>query len=75
MLTSFVVIDWVKQVYEEITGGADEIDLNGRSISSRAYCGWYNFKGADQQKKVGVLSGRAKEQFPFVWVLGVFCYF
>jgi hypothetical protein len=48
-------------VYEAISGGADEVDLNGRKVNTRAYCSWYNFKSADQQKKVGVLSGvRAK---------------
>jgi hypothetical protein len=44
-------------VYEAISGGADEVDLNGRKVNTRAYCSWYNFKSADQQKKVGVLSG------------------
>lgn len=44
-------------MYETIGGGYDEIDLNGRSVNARAYCSWYNFKSADQQKKVGVLSG------------------
>lgn len=46
-----------RSVYEEIAGGAEEIDLNGRSVPARAYCSWYNFKSADQQKKVGMLSG------------------
>ncbi|CAI5470931.1 unnamed protein product [Closterium sp. Yama58-4] len=50
-------LDPNKTVFEEITGGADEILLGERKVSSRAYCAWYNFKGADQQKKVGVLSG------------------
>jgi hypothetical protein len=45
------------QVFEEITNGADEVDLSGRKVSGRAYCSWYNFSGADQSKKVGVLSG------------------
>eukprot|EP00882_Tetradesmus_deserticola_P031854 GHRQ01036030.1.p2 GENE.GHRQ01036030.1~~GHRQ01036030.1.p2 ORF type:complete len:131 (+),score=64.15 GHRQ01036030.1:568-960(+) len=44
-------------VYEAISGGADEVDLNGRKVNSRAYCSWYNFRSADQQKKVAVLSG------------------
>jgi ATPase subunit of ABC transporter with duplicated ATPase domains len=44
-------------VYEAISGGADEVDLNGRKVNTRAYCSWYNFKSADQQKKVEVLSG------------------
>ncbi|CAI6001754.1 unnamed protein product [Closterium sp. NIES-64] len=50
-------LDPNKTVFEEITGGADEILLGERKVNSRAYCAWYNFKGADQQKKVGVLSG------------------
>jgi hypothetical protein len=45
------------QVYEAVSGGADEVDLNGRKVNARAYCSWYNFKSGDQQKKVGVLSG------------------
>ncbi|MGK7312097.1 MAG: energy-dependent translational throttle protein EttA [Candidatus Longimicrobiales bacterium M2_2A_002] len=44
-------------VYEEISGGSDEVELGKASVNSRAYCSWFNFKGADQQKKVGVLSG------------------
>ena len=51
-------LDDKKNVWEEISGGADMISLGGkREIPSRAYCGWFNFKGADQQKKVGLLSG------------------
>jgi ATP-binding cassette ChvD family protein len=47
-----------KTVWEEITGGLDMMKLSDkREINSRAYCGWFNFKGADQQKKVGLLSG------------------
>jgi energy-dependent translational throttle protein EttA len=44
-------------VYEEISGGAEFLDLGGRPMNSRAYCGRFNFKGSDQQKKVGQLSG------------------
>jgi len=44
-------------VFQEISGGADEIDVGDRMVSSRAYCGWFNFKGSDQQKPVGKLSG------------------
>eukprot|EP00475_Leptophrys_vorax_P002174 TRINITY_DN11236_c0_g1_i1.p1 TRINITY_DN11236_c0_g1~~TRINITY_DN11236_c0_g1_i1.p1 ORF type:complete len:512 (+),score=37.40 TRINITY_DN11236_c0_g1_i1:224-1537(+) len=51
------VLDPDKTVFEEITGGAEEISLGERAVNSRAYCAWFNFKGADQQKKVGVLSG------------------
>ena len=51
-------LDDKKTVWEEITGGTDQINLGGkREVNSRAYCGWFNFKGADQQKKVGLLSG------------------
>ena len=46
-----------KSVWEEISGGLDVIQLGKREIPSRAYAGWFNFKGGDQQKKVGVLSG------------------
>ena len=44
-------------VFEELSGGAEEISLGSRSVNARAYCSWYNFKSADQQKKVGDLSG------------------
>ena len=46
-----------KTVWEEISGGNDIIYLGKREINSRAYCSTFNFKGADQQKKVGMLSG------------------
>ena len=46
-----------KSVWEEITGGADEVELGRRSVASRAYCAWFNFKGRDQQRQVGSLSG------------------
>ena len=44
-------------VWEEITGGRDEVEMGKRSVPSRAYCSWFNFKGAAQQRKVGTLSG------------------
>ena len=44
-------------VYEEITGGRENLDLGGRQMNGRAYCGRFNFRGPDQQKKVGQLSG------------------
>jgi ATP-binding cassette ChvD family protein len=44
-------------VWEEISGGKDVLQLGKREVNSRAYCGAFNFKGADQQKKVGQLSG------------------
>ena len=46
-----------KNVWEEISGGNDIIYLGKREINSRAYCSTFNFKGSDQQKKVGMLSG------------------
>ncbi len=46
-----------KTVWEEISGGLDIVKLGNREMSSRAYVGWFNFKGGDQQKKVGNLSG------------------
>ena len=50
-------LDDKKNVWEEISGGDDILYLGKREINSRAYCGAFNFKGADQQKKVGMLSG------------------
>ena len=50
-------LDPAKAVWEEISGGLDEIDLGKRKIPARAYCATFNFKGADQQKKTGQLSG------------------
>jgi len=46
-----------KNVWEEISGGLDVVKLGNLEMSSRAYVGWFNFKGGDQQKKVGNLSG------------------
>jgi ATP-binding cassette ChvD family protein len=50
-------LDGKKNVWEEISGGVDIILLGKREVNSRAYCSNFNFKGADQQKKVGSLSG------------------
>ena len=50
-------LDGKKTVWEEISGGLDQIQLGKREVNSRAYCAAFNFKGADQQKKVGSLSG------------------
>lgn len=44
-------------VYEEVAGGQDTIDLGGRTINTRAYLASFNFRGADQEKRVGDLSG------------------
>jgi ATP-binding cassette ChvD family protein len=50
-------LDDTKSVWQEISGGEDMITIGKRSVPSRAYCAAYNFKGGDQQKKVGSLSG------------------
>jgi sulfate-transporting ATPase len=46
-----------QSVWQEISGGEEKISLGKREVASRAYCGWFGFKGTDQQKKVGTLSG------------------
>jgi ATP-binding cassette ChvD family protein len=50
-------LDAKKTVYEEITGGRDDLVVGGREVHGRAYVASFNFKGSDQQKPVGVLSG------------------
>ncbi len=50
-------LDGRKTVWEEISGGNELILLGKREVNSRGYCSSFNFKGADQQKKVGALSG------------------
>jgi ATPase subunit of ABC transporter with duplicated ATPase domains len=44
-------------VYDEISGGHDTLEMGGRKMNSRAYVSRFNFRGPDQQKKVGILSG------------------
>ena len=50
-------LDPNKTVWDEISGGNDEIELGKKKVASRAYVSWFNFKGAGQQRKVGTLSG------------------
>ena len=50
-------LDPNKTVWQEISGGTDVMKVGGREINSRSYVGGFNFKGGDQQKKVGLLSG------------------
>ena len=50
-------LDAAKTVWEEISGGEDDILVGKRTVASRAYASWFNFKGRDQQRKVGSLSG------------------
>jgi ATP-binding cassette ChvD family protein len=54
---SRAALDASKNAWEEISGGEEKIPLGKREVSSRAYAGWFGFKGSDQQKKVGSLSG------------------
>jgi sulfate-transporting ATPase len=50
-------LDPKNSVWKEISGGRDLIELGKKEINSRAYCSWFNFRGSDQQKLVGQLSG------------------
>ena len=50
-------LDPDKSIFEEISGGHDNLELGGRKINSRAYVNRFNFRGSDQEKKVGILSG------------------
>ncbi|MBY6243190.1 energy-dependent translational throttle protein EttA [Methylosinus sp. Sm6] len=62
-------LDDKKTVWEEISGGNDIIYLGKREINSRAYCGAFNFKGTDQQKKVGMLSGGERNRVHLAKIL------
>jgi ATP-binding cassette ChvD family protein len=50
-------LDPEKTVYQEVSGGQDQLQFGKRQVNARAYCAGFNFRGSDQQKKVGVLSG------------------
>ena len=50
-------LDPDRTVWEEISGGRDEVAIGGRAVASRAYVSWFNFRGRDQQRRVGALSG------------------
>jgi len=50
-------LDGNKTVFEEISGGQEKIMLGKREVNARGYCSWFNFRGSDQQKQVGSLSG------------------
>jgi len=62
-------IDPEKTVYEVISGGHEVIDIGGQSINARAYVSRFNFSGADQQKKVGVLSGGERNRLHLAMTL------
>jgi len=59
--------DWT--VYEAITGGHDVIRLGNREVHGRSYCASFNFKGPDQQKTVGVLSGGERNRVHLARIL------
>ena len=62
-------LDSSKTVYEEISGGNEIIYLGKREMNARAYCGAFNFKGPDQQKKVGQLSGGERNRVHLAKIL------
>ena len=62
-------LDGEKTVWEEITGGEEEINLGGRCRNSRAYVASFNFLGSDQQKKVGDLSGGERNRVQLAKIL------
>jgi len=62
-------LDAEATVYDEITGGRDDLVIGGREMHGRAYVASFNFKGSDQQKKVGVLSGGERNRVHLAKVL------
>ena len=62
-----------KTVWEEISGGEDEILLGKKTVNSRAYVSWFNFKGRDQQQKVGTLSGGQRNRLHLAKLLQKGC--
>src|SRR5919108_57361 len=62
-------LDPEKTVWQEISGGAEQMTIGGRTLASRAYVASFNFKGTDQQKKVGTLSGGERNRLHLARVL------
>jgi ATP-binding cassette ChvD family protein len=62
-----------KTVWEEITGGNDEVEMGKKTVNGRAYCSWFNFKGAAQQRKVGTLSGGERNRLHLAKLLKTGC--
>jgi energy-dependent translational throttle protein EttA len=60
-------------VWEEISGGLDEVEMGKRTVPSRAYVSWFNFKGAAQQRKVGGLSGGERNRVHLAKLLKTGC--
>ena len=58
-----------QSVWQEISGGQEKIALGKREVASRAYCAWFGFKGSDQQKRVGTLSGGERNRVHLAKVL------
>ena len=56
-------------IWQAISGGAEILDLGGREVNSRAYCSWFHFKGADQQKKLRDLSGGERNRVHLARIL------
>ncbi|MEI2818444.1 MAG: energy-dependent translational throttle protein EttA [Microthrixaceae bacterium] len=63
------VLDANKTVYETITDGVDQLRIGNREVHGRSYCASFNFKGPDQQKKVGVLSGGERNRVHLARIL------
>ena len=66
-------LDANKSVWEEITGGAPDVEIGGRRMQSRAYVAQFNFSGNDQQKKVGILSGGERNRVHLAKILKTGC--
>jgi sulfate-transporting ATPase len=66
-------LDANKSVWEEISGGQDEIAMGKRTVASRAYVSWFNFKGGTQQRKVGALSGGERNRLHLAKLLRTGC--
>ena len=62
-------LDPEKSVWEEVSGGQDTLDFGWREVNSRAYLSWFNFTGSEQQKRVGVLSGRERNRLQLAKLL------
>ena len=66
-------LDPNKTVFQEITDDNDLLEIGGREVNGRAYCGQFNFKGADQQKKVGQCSGGERNRIHLAKLLRKGC--
>jgi ATPase subunit of ABC transporter with duplicated ATPase domains len=62
-----------RTVFDEITGGEDELVLGKKKVNSRAYVSWFNFRGRDQQRKVGTLSGGERNRLHLAKLLQKGC--